>query len=122
MRVSYKVIGRNLRAARKKAEFTQEKAAELLGMSTLHYGRLERGERPVSLDQIANAAEAMNVPIYELLDGMSSNAVFSPSPKCTQKLQLGLIIDFLSIGCSDDARGMMLDVCKLIAERDKYRR
>ena len=46
MIVSYKTIGQNIRAARKAAGLTQEQIAEQLRMSQLHFGRLERGERP----------------------------------------------------------------------------
>ena len=49
MRVSYKTIGRNIRSARLDANLTQEQTAEKLKISQLHFGRLERGERPASL-------------------------------------------------------------------------
>ena len=57
MIVSYKTIGQNIRAARKEAGLTQEQIAERLKMSQLHFGRLERGERPASLEQIALIAQ-----------------------------------------------------------------
>ena len=56
MLVSYKTIGLNIRSARREAGLTQEQIAERLRMSQLHFGRLERGERPASLEQIAQVA------------------------------------------------------------------
>ena len=43
MHVSFKAIGRNIRAARTELGITQEDAAERLKISQLHFGRLERG-------------------------------------------------------------------------------
>ena len=43
MLVSFKAIGRNIRAARTALDITQEEAADRLKISQLHFGRLERG-------------------------------------------------------------------------------
>ena len=56
MHVSFKAIGRNIRAARTELGITQEDAAERLKISQLHFGRLERGERPASLEMLAKIA------------------------------------------------------------------
>ena len=118
MSVSYKAIGRNLRTARESNGLTQAQMAERLGMSTLHYGRLERGTRSISLDQIAAISVTLQVPVIKLLHGMSTEAILTPFP--VQSGRIGTIIDFLSAGCSDRARSLMLDVCTLIARHDKY--
>ena len=67
--VSYRIIGRNIQRQRKAHGHTQAQAAERLGISTLHYGRLERGERPASLDQLAQIAQLYGVSLHVLLDG-----------------------------------------------------
>ena len=41
MAVSYKIIGRHIRAARKASNLTQEQVAEAMKFSVAHYGRLE---------------------------------------------------------------------------------
>jgi len=69
MYVSYKVIGDHLRTARKAKSLTQEKLAELLDMSPINYARFERGERPISLEHLANIANQLNVPTFSLLSG-----------------------------------------------------
>lgn len=118
MQVSYKAIGRNMRAAREAAGLTQENMADSLGISLLHYGRLERGERRISLDLVANAAQVLRISIPTLLSGMAHDTVIpaaSPKPD-----GIGMMIDFLSAGCSDRAIGLMLDICTLIAQQDKY--
>lgn len=118
MPISYKAIGRNIRSARKSAGFTQQAAAEHLGISTLHYGRPERGELKVSLSQISDIAALFHVPLFHLLDGMTQDIALIPASLDSRRI--GTIIDFLSAGCSDNARAMMIDVCTLIAQRDKY--
>lgn len=67
--VSFRIIGRNIQRQRKAHGLTQSQAAERLGISMLHYGRLERGERPASLDQLAQIAQLYGVPLHVLLDG-----------------------------------------------------
>lgn len=73
MEVSYQTIGSNIKKARKVLRMTQAEIAERLGMSVLHYGRLERGERRVSFAQLARVADVLHVSFYDLLAG----AVFS---------------------------------------------
>ena len=118
MEISYKAIGRNIRSARKAAGFTQQETAERLGISVLHYGRLERGERTISLAQAADLAVLFHVPLFNLLDGMTQDIMLTPVTLNSKKI--GTIIDFLAAGCSDHARGMMIDACTLIVQRDKY--
>ena len=67
MYISFAVIGRNIRQARKAAGLTQEQLAEKLGCTPLHYGRLERGERRTSLDQLALIGTVLHVPFASLL-------------------------------------------------------
>ena len=92
--------------------------ADLMGISLLHYGRLERGERRISLDLVANAAQILHVSIPSLLSGMTHDAIFPAT--FSNPDGIGKIIDFLSAGCSDHATGLMLDICTLIAQQDKY--
>lgn len=75
MDISYKTIGRNIRAARKAAKLTQEQAAERIGISLLHYGRLERGQRNISLAHLIKTADALDVAVSSLLAEASSAAM-----------------------------------------------
>jgi len=116
MKILYRAVGNNIRSARKQRGLTQERMAEMCGMSLVHYGRLERGQRRVSLEQIALIAEMLCVRPEVLIEGMtlSSCAIEKESVG-----SLGLIIDFLCAGCSDEACALMLEVCTAIAKRDK---
>ena len=115
MTISYKAIGRNIRRARLQANLTQEQLAEKIHLSALHLGRLERGERRTSLDQLGNICDTLHISMNDLLSGAFPSASYTPVHH-----GLGFIIQFLAAGCSEHAKGLMLDICQLIAERDKY--
>ena len=117
MCISSKVIGRNIRLARLRAKATQEEAAALLNISTIHYGRLERGVRFPSLSMLANVAVLFNASLEELLCGSTD---YLYAPRSETKARMLSAIDLLSAGCSDSSRALMLDICQLIARHDKY--
>ena len=77
MLVSFKAIGRNIRAARTALDITQEEAADRLKISQLHFGRLERGERPISLEMLAQIASVLDVSLSALLNGCMIGEDFS---------------------------------------------
>lgn len=69
MEISYKIIGRHIHTARKQRKLTQEHMAEKLKMSVAHYGRLERGERQINLERLAQISVLLSVPMAQLLEG-----------------------------------------------------
>ena len=118
MIVSYKTIGQNIRVARKNAGLTQEQIAEQLKMSQLHFGRLERGERPASLEQIAHIAQTLHVPLASLLNGCVMEENFAPSPDDSAQA-LGNAVALLASGCSVQARKLMYTLCQAVASSEK---
>lgn len=61
-------IGQNIRAARKKAGFTQKELAEKSGIATITLQQYERGVREPKLDTIAKIARAMGLHACDLVD------------------------------------------------------
>ena len=118
MIVSYKTIGKNIRAARKEAGLTQEQIAEQLKMSQLHFGRLERGERPASLEQIALIAQTLRVPLASLLNGCVMEENFSTEPDDSAQA-LGKSVASLASGCSAKSRRLMHTLCQAVASSEK---
>lgn len=116
MAVSYQVIGRNLKKVRSKLLFTQEQVASLAGMSALHYGRLERGERRASLDQLDLFANLLNTSLESLLHGSSDSLT---GVSYSEENSLGQVLESIAAGCSHESHQLMIDVCRLIAKRDK---
>ena len=118
MFVSFKTIGSNIRAARKAQALTQEQAAELLRMSQLHFGRLERGERPASLEQLAHIASVLHVSMSSLLRGCIDDAEFILTPG-DEALEVGEAVARQASGCSTKARQLMVELCRAVAQSDK---
>lgn len=118
MRISYTTIGRNIRTARVQAGLTQEALAERLHISHLHFGRLERGERPISLEILANMCDALGVRIEQLLSGCAVDQDAALGPQGDAKA-LGEAIAALASGCSPRTLRLMLAVCREIAASEK---
>ena len=118
MLVSYQIIGRNIRDARKRAGFTQAGAAVRLGMSQPHFGRIERGDRPVSLELIAQMAVAFDASVDDMLVGAIENQTVSLSPNANAA-ELGRSVAECAAGCSERGLNLMFDMCKLISDYDR---
>ena len=118
MIVSYKTIGQNIRAARKSTGLTQEQMAERLKMSQLHFGRLERGERPASLEQLAHVAQALHVSLASLLNGCIMEENFDTEPDDSAQA-LGQRVASLASGCPVRARRLMYTLCQAVASSEK---
>lgn len=113
MPVLYEALSRNIKTARKKAKHTQEHTAELLGMSTMNYGRLERGQRKVSLEQLSKMAEVFGCSVFHLLDGafpVEISTIFDErSPSIFSEKVTAIMAD-----CSTEEQELIYEICRLI--------
>jgi transcriptional regulator with XRE-family HTH domain len=62
------VFSRNLRRVRRLREISQEALALQAGLSRTYVSEVERGERNVSIDNMGLLAEALEVPLRDLVD------------------------------------------------------
>lgn len=69
-----KLLGANMRTARERMGFTQEHVAELLGISTEVYGRMERGAIFPRMERFMDLCEKLSVPPDRLLGYASAEA------------------------------------------------
>lgn len=62
-------IGANIRAARERQhpKISQEKLGELVGLDRKTINRIEQGTHATLLDSLIRIAEALNVPLAELV-------------------------------------------------------
>lgn len=67
MELDYKAIGKRIKIARIKADLTQERLAELVGISPTHMSNIETGTTRVSLTAIVSIANALSVTVDDLL-------------------------------------------------------
>jgi transcriptional regulator with XRE-family HTH domain len=63
-----KAFGKRIRDLRTARGLSQEKLAELTGFHRTYIGMVERGERNLSLLNVAVFAKCFEMPISELLD------------------------------------------------------
>jgi len=62
------LVGRNVRAHRKRLGLSQEQLAEQAGVHRTYVGGIERGERNVTLAAVAAIADALDIEPHVLLD------------------------------------------------------
>ncbi|TQF00198.1 MAG: helix-turn-helix transcriptional regulator [Spiribacter salinus] len=58
----------NIKEARRRAGFNQAELGALVGLDQSGISRLERGERPITLDTLRQIARVLNIPLTDLLD------------------------------------------------------
>jgi len=118
MAVSYSIIGRHIRLARKNSGYTQEDMSEMLKMTVAHYGRLERGERSINLERLSQISVLLKVPIEKLVEGCVPDGTYmiSETQEETSFLEkMRLYMQF----CSEDTLQRMVRVCDVLADEDR---
>lgn len=119
--VEYKVIGRHIRFLRKQKKMTQEEMAEIIDMSPTHFGKMERGDRPINLYRLAQICRLCQVPLETLVEGavlLETDTVTAASDNTSFLNAMGIIAK----GCSEEATRLMLRLCADIADEDKKNR
>ncbi len=62
-----KIFGKNLKKVRNEKGLSQEELAFIVNLDRTYIGRIERGERNISLSTAEKIANALNVSIDKLL-------------------------------------------------------
>lgn len=121
MGIEYKVIGRHIRAARKRKDMTQEDVAAAIEMSPAHFGKVERGDRPVNLQRLSQLSQVLDVPLEKLVEGaaIADDGGTILSSGLSENTDFLDSIESLTKGCSDDAKRLMLRLCAAVADEDK---
>jgi transcriptional regulator with XRE-family HTH domain len=65
-----KIIGDAIRLRRKKADFTQERLAEMVDLNPKYLGEVERGEKIISIEALLRIAKAVKTPIRDFFRGV----------------------------------------------------
>lgn len=63
-----RAIGDRIRAARLAAEYTQEQVALRIEMDRATYNRIEQGHAAALIDSLIRIADAIGVPLSELVE------------------------------------------------------
>lgn len=67
--VNYKLLGQHIQEVRKSRSISQETLAEVLDVSVGHIGKIERGERYINLERLAEISLFLKVPMEDLIAG-----------------------------------------------------
>ena len=118
MAVSYKIIGRHIRTARKTNNLTQEQVAEAMKFSVAHYGRLERGEREINMERLSQLSILLHTPIEHLVEGCVTDAPVFQSENTQGNPFLKQMEQYAQF-CREDTLQRMLKVCSVLAEEDR---
>lgn len=71
-------IGLRMKKARKSLRLTQENMAEKLDISVKHYGDVERGNAGVSLENLIEISNILNLSLDYLIKGAELNNEYIP--------------------------------------------
>ncbi len=78
--MNYMELGQRVRARRAELNWTQERLAQEIGVSTSFIGHIERGSRRASLDTLVLIANAMEISTDELLQDSLAPATVEKTP------------------------------------------
>ncbi len=67
MKIDFAAVGKRIKKARNKLGITQEKLADLSGLSTAHIGKVEIGVSEPSLQALVDIANALHTSVDALL-------------------------------------------------------
>ena len=126
-KVSYVVIGQNIKAARLFKGMRQADIAAMLNISPTHYSNLERGIRNISLDMLFHLCTVLETTLEDLLDGAYESIRISRTDagrSATETISEEWINAMRNIqhGCSKYAQQSMLDICRILANLDRGNR
>lgn len=120
MSIEYKVIGRHIRAARTNKQMTQEAVAEAIDMSCAHFGKVERGERPINLQRLAQLSALLEIPLEALVEGaVVADGSVSSHGNLPDRSRFMDAVENIAKGCSESSLRLMLRLCTAVAEEDK---
>lgn len=104
------ILGQRIRQERLKNKLTQEQLAEMIDVSTTYIGFIERGERSVTLEKIADIASVLHVSVDDLI---------SPSFHCPPEESQTLELSNLWKTASPDERELILSLIHSVLNHKK---
>lgn len=114
--VNYVELGRHIREARKARSMTQEMLAERLGMTIGHLGKIERGERMINLERLAEISVLLQTPIELFIVGCVSQELGRLAPENIETEQIGQVFETLLKGRSPKTVELVLAVSNQIVK------
>lgn len=108
--VNYVDLGRHIREARKANTITQEMLAERMNISIGHLGKIERGERMINLERLAEISVLLKTPIEKMITGCVTDEPGHTAPETVTENDLGAVFETLLKGRSQKTIDLILTV------------
>ena len=113
--MDYVKIGQNIRTARKHNMISQEELAEKVGISVTHMSHIETGNTKLSLQVLADLAEALGVTMDTLVNGVPEEVkrkrfetMCDLMQTCTSK-EWSVLMDIMEAACNSMKRYSVLE-------------
>lgn len=110
--MDYRLLGKRIRAARLTAGFSQERLAEMVGLTSQHISHTEVASTKISLPALVKISNALNTSVDKLL----SDNVLDSKPHILEDFQL-LLDD-----CTGDEAYIMLQAAEAIKKSIRTRK
>lgn len=107
MAVDFNIIGKRIKNARKKKEFTQEKLAEKMSVSIAYLSKVETGRIHINLERLSQICAILGVTEGEILNGVANNSSKYLHYEFTELLK----------DCNPETQKLIYDVAKVIANK-----
>lgn len=107
MALDYNIIGQRIKAARKKANMTQDTLSEKMGVSIAFLSRIERGSSQISLKRLSQLCGILGITEGEILNGVASTSNNYLSYELSQILK----------DCNPEQLKLIYNIAKVIADK-----
>ena len=107
--------GRNLRAWRKNRGMSQTALGERLGITFQQIQKYEKGTNRLSVSRLADAAEALNVPLSTLLAGTAPDGIADPAENVLSVDETRLLAEYRTMVPS--ARTLLMELARHLSVR-----
>lgn len=117
MYISNKVIGEHIKFARKQAGLTQQALAQKVGLSLYHFGHIERGSRPASVEILGRLSVELQCPIEYFLSGALVEVLDDIEIESGAD-QIDRIVSMME-GCSEPVLDMLAEIVDSVVRYEK---
>lgn len=104
--VNYSIIGKRIKEARLRENFTQEMLADEMNVSVAYISRVENGKSQINLKRLVQICKILDIPEAEILTGSN---IYS---KQYLKKELYDIL----VQCSPERQTLIYSIAKLVAD------
>lgn len=104
--MNFKEVGTRIKNKRLELKLTQEKLAEMTGLSETYIGAIERSTSKCSIETLVKIAQTLNISMDYLLFGTTTKNIDNHFSKIIK-------------GLPDEKQKLYIEICEAIADKIK---